>query len=88
MFQYIVLGIIWNKNRILKLTPTCFIKKFPTFARGDKNYKQKDILIPILILTYFSIFQYMSEKIGGAKGTELDDDFIEMERVSLVKSIL
>lgn len=27
-------------------------------------------------------FQYMSEKIGGAKGTELDDDFIEMERVS------
>ncbi|VDI76682.1 endophilin-A [Mytilus galloprovincialis] len=24
--------------------------------------------------------QYMSEKIGGAKGTELDDDFIEMER--------
>ena len=24
----------------------------------------------------------MSEKIGGAKGTELDDDFVEMERVS------
>ncbi|KAL8591480.1 hypothetical protein ACOMHN_002104 [Nucella lapillus] len=24
--------------------------------------------------------QYMSEKIGGAKGTELDDDFIEMEK--------
>ncbi|KAJ8299839.1 hypothetical protein KUTeg_022586 [Tegillarca granosa] len=24
--------------------------------------------------------QYMSEKIGGAKGTELDDEFIEMER--------
>ena len=24
----------------------------------------------------------MSEKIGGAKGTELDDDFHEMERVS------
>ncbi|GAB1605223.1 endophilin-A3-like isoform X1 [Argonauta hians] len=24
--------------------------------------------------------QYMSEKIGGAKGTELDDDFVEMER--------
>ena len=24
----------------------------------------------------------MSEKIGGAKGTELDDEFIEMERVS------
>ena len=24
----------------------------------------------------------MSEKIGGAKGTELDNDFIEMEKVS------
>ena len=24
----------------------------------------------------------MSEKIGGAKGTELDDEFLEMERVS------
>ena len=27
-------------------------------------------------------FQYVSEKIGGAKGTELDDEFVEMERVS------
>lgn len=25
--------------------------------------------------------QYVSEKIGGAKGTELDDEFIELERV-------
>lgn len=24
----------------------------------------------------------MSEKIGGAKGTELDEDYIELERVS------
>lgn len=24
----------------------------------------------------------MSEKIGGAKGTELDDDYVEMEKVS------
>ena len=27
--------------------------------------------------------QYMSEKIGGAKGTELDDEFVEMEKVNL-----
>lgn len=27
--------------------------------------------------------QYVSEKIGGAKGTELDEEFMEMERVSL-----
>jgi hypothetical protein len=26
--------------------------------------------------------QYMSEKIGGAKGTELDDEFVEMEKVN------
>jgi len=25
--------------------------------------------------------QYVSEKIGGAKGTELDDEFTEMEKV-------
>lgn len=25
----------------------------------------------------------MSEKIGGAKGTELDDEFTEMERVNI-----
>jgi len=25
--------------------------------------------------------QFMSEKIGGAKGTELDDDYILMEKV-------
>ena len=28
------------------------------------------------------LLQYVSEKIGGAKGTELDDEFTEMERVS------
>ena len=25
----------------------------------------------------------MSEKIGGAKGTELDDEFVEMEKVCI-----
>ena len=25
----------------------------------------------------------MSEKIGGAKGTELDEDYVEMERVCI-----
>ena len=29
----------------------------------------------------------MSEKIGGAKGTELDDEFVEMERVSLASFV-
>lgn len=30
----------------------------------------------------------MSEKIGGAKGTELDDDFVEMERVRPISCTL
>ena len=27
------------------------------------------------------MLQYVSEKIGGAKGTELEDDIIDMEKV-------
>lgn len=28
-----------------------------------------------------TIIQYVSEKIGGAKGTELDDEFLTLEKV-------
>lgn len=34
-----------------------------------------------MILIFYVFFQLMSEKIGGAKGTELDNDFVEMEKV-------
>ena len=34
------------------------------------------------LLLSSTLLQYMSEKIGGAKGTELDEDYMEMERVS------
>ena len=27
------------------------------------------------------LFQYVSEKIGGAKGTELENDIVDMEKV-------
>jgi len=30
---------------------------------------------------FICFVQYVSEKIGGAKGTELDDEFTDMERV-------
>jgi len=33
------------------------------------------------------LLQYMSEKIGGAKGTEHDEEFIEMERVSTFENV-
>ena len=29
-----------------------------------------------------TIIQYVSEKIGGAKGTELDDEFLTLEKVN------
>lgn len=33
-------------------------------------------------LSYILLFsQYMNEKIGGAEGTKLDDDFMDMEKV-------
>ena len=38
--------------------------------------------ILVLIFTFLCIFQYMSEKIGGAEKTKLDEEFMEMERVS------
>jgi len=28
--------------------------------------------------------QYVTEKMGAAEGTKMDDDFVEMERVSVV----
>lgn len=43
----------------------------------------------MLLLNVFFLFfflkklQKVSEKVGGAEGTKLDDDFKEMERVSL-----
>lgn len=30
----------------------------------------------------FFFFKYMTEKMGGAEGTKLDVDFVDMERVS------
>lgn len=32
----------------------------------------------------FPVKQFMSEKIGGAKGSRLDEDFMELERVSFL----
>ena len=48
-----------------------------------KDWRQSTIGRKELIPCSFFL-QFMSEKIGGAKGTELDDDFTEMERVSFL----
>lgn len=40
-----------------------------------------------LIQIHFSVFQYVTEKMGGAEGTKLDLDFVEMERVSFTYTI-
>lgn len=44
-------------------------------------YKGKKLFLMIPFCCYF--LQKVSEKVGGAEGTKLDDDFKEMERVSL-----
>ena len=51
-----------------------------------QHVSQSNILFAsFAVQCMFSIyFQFMSEKIGGAKGTELDDEFVEMERVSKI----
>lgn len=36
-----------------------------------------------IVFILFS-FQYVTEKMGAAEGTKMDDDFVEMERVCLL----
>lgn len=40
----------------------------------------------ILTLSLYFLSQKVSEKVGGAEGTKLDDDFKEMEKVNTHKS--
>lgn len=47
---------------------------FPSF--------QIHLLLHLLIGSFVCHFQYVTEKMGGAEGTKLDLDFMEMERVS------
>lgn len=48
-----------------------------------------EVLIPFSGYKYirFVLFQYVTEKMGGAEGTKLDLDFVEMERVSTAVAI-
>lgn len=48
------------------------------------NCTSKMLFMLSLICTInFVLFQYVTEKMGGAEGTKLDLDFMDMERVSL-----
>lgn len=44
-------------------------------------------LFCIFIDILFLLLQYVTEKMGGAEGTKLDLDFVEMERVSISTTI-
>lgn len=36
------------------------------------------------IIGILCLFQYVTERMGGAEGTRLDNEFMEMERVSFL----
>lgn len=47
-------------------------------------FLKENLFVIIPLFFFFGYFlQKVSEKVGGAEGTKLDDDFKEMERVSL-----
>lgn len=47
------------------------------------NNKMTNIDISVMEAFVCLVLQKVSEKVGGAEGTKLDDDFREMEKVKL-----
>lgn len=42
------------------------------------------IIKKIYLIGINCLFQYVTERMGGAEGTRLDNEFMEMERVSFI----
>lgn len=48
-------------------------------SQNQKQFSNKSMYRIFISLS--TLFQYVTEKMGGAEGTKLDLDFMEMERV-------
>lgn len=71
----------WFKLNFVNIFVTYFITK-NFWHQLQKRTKLKIYFSFLLLNTLFSLFkQYVTEKMGGAEGTKLDLDFMEMERV-------
>ena len=54
--------------------------------RREGVSEHKNPYLPFFFLSFFLccfLLQKVSEKVGGAEGTKLDDDFKEMEKVNI-----
>jgi hypothetical protein len=46
------------------------------------------LLVAVFLTQCSSLLQYMTEKMGGAEGTQMDVDFMDMERVNITAVVL
>jgi hypothetical protein len=45
-------------------------------------------LVAVFVTQCSCLLQYMTEKMGGAEGTQMDVDFMDMERVNITAVVL
>jgi hypothetical protein len=45
-------------------------------------------LVAVFLMRCSCLLQYMTEKMGGAEGTQMDVDFMDMERVNITAVVL
>jgi hypothetical protein len=45
-------------------------------------------LVALFLMQCSCLLQYMTEKMGGAEGTQMDVDFMDMERVNITAVLL
>lgn len=66
------------------LTPPACLPLVSLLSTRNQSLVSKSSITSILVgFIFVFLLQKVSEKVGGAEGTKLDEDFKEMERVSL-----
>ena len=46
------------------------------------------LLVAVFLTQCSCLLQYVTEKMGGAEGTQMDVDFMDMERVNIIAVML